>query len=431
MFFIIKSKSKFIEFTKILNIVSIFLVLYSVFNITYYEYNFRKSSIKQDLNGDPDTLITYKEIKKEDFPDIYYIIFDRYGSTKMLKQYFIFDNSKFDNYLKKKGFYIAADSMANYPYTYLSLASSLNCQYMNFLNKTTGKSIDKTIVYDYIKNSKVVNFLKSKDYKYYHLGSWWEPTRTNRYADMNFISKKFKVFNIYLDEFTSMVFQTTLFSRIIELFSGKNFSEVNILRGSQGILNKFKYLKKMPELPGPKFVFSHFLVTHSPYHFDKNGGVIPKKISKSKISQGQEKELYLESILFTNNKIKEFVNEIITKSKKTPVIIIQADEGPKSRALKPKENWKNNLDLRRNIDIMIMRSSIINAILIPEKYKKYLYPKISPVNTFRVIFNCFFGTKLKILKDRTYISKNPKNLYSFIDISEKLRGRRKIKVKNL
>ena len=285
MFFIIKSKSKFIEFTKILNIVSIFLVLYSVFNITYYEYNFRKSSIKQDLNGDPDTLITYKEIKKEDFPDIYYIIFDRYGSTKMLKQYFNFDNSKFDNYLKKKGFYIAADSMANYPYTYLSLASSLNCQYMNFLNKTTGKSIDKTIVYDYIKNSKVVNFLKSKDYKYYHLGSWWEPTRTNRYADMNFISKKFKVFNIYLDEFTSMVFQTTLFSRIIELFSGKNFSEVNILRGSQGILNKFKHLKKMPELPGPKFVFSHFMVTHPPYHFDKNGGVIPKKISKSKISQ--------------------------------------------------------------------------------------------------------------------------------------------------
>jgi hypothetical protein len=41
---------------------------------------------------------------------------------------------------------------------------------------------------------------------------------------------------------------------------------------------------------------------------------------------------------------------------------------------------------------------------LPGKGRDDFYPSISPVNTFRVIFNNYFGTNLPLLKDQTYNS---------------------------
>jgi len=47
-----------------------------------------------------------------------------------------------------------------------------------------------------------------------------------------------------------------------------------------------------------------------------------------------------------------------------------------------------------------------------------LYPTISPVNTFRLVFNKYFGGKYDMLKDVSYFSPVPK-LYNFSEISNK------------
>jgi len=50
------------------------------------------------------------------------------------------------------------------------------------------------------------------------------------------------------------------------------------------------------------------------------------------------------------------------------------------------------------------RTSILYAILLPEHQNDdTMYPSITPVNTFRVIFNTYFGTDLPILEDNTYM----------------------------
>jgi hypothetical protein len=41
----------------------------------------------------------------------------------------------------------------------------------------------------------------------------------------------------------------------------------------------------------------------------------------------------------------------------------------------------------------------LNAIYFPDKNYKDLYSEMSPVNTFRVIFNNYFGQHLPLLKD--------------------------------
>jgi hypothetical protein len=70
------------------------------------------------------------------------------------------------------------------------------------------------------------------------------------------------------------------------------------------------------------------------------------------------------------------------------VIIIQGDHGP---AQLEKEN----------------RMGILNAYYFPNK-KDALYATITPVNTFRVVFNTFFGTNLELLTDTSYYSKYSK-----------------------
>ena len=54
------------------------------------------------------------------------------------------------------------------------------------------------------------------------------------------------------------------------------------------------------------------------------------------------------------------------------------------------------------------------AILMPG-HEDVLYPTITPVNIFRVVFNAYFGGKYDILEDVSYSSPVPK-LYEFSEI---------------
>jgi hypothetical protein len=49
--------------------------------------------------------------------------------------------------------------------------------------------------------------------------------------------------------------------------------------------------------------------------------------------------------------------------------------------------------------------TILNAYYLPDAQgRSRLYPSISPVNSFRVIFNAYFGADLPLLPDKAYRS---------------------------
>lgn len=75
--------------------------------------------------------------------------------------------------------------------------------------------------------------------------------------------------------------------------------------------------------------------------------------------------------------------------KNRPIIIIQGDHGP-DITIKDKE---------RRIKI---RTSILNAVYLPDTRENIFYDGMTPVNTFRIIFNKYFGTNFKLLPDITY-----------------------------
>ena len=50
------------------------------------------------------------------------------------------------------------------------------------------------------------------------------------------------------------------------------------------------------------------------------------------------------------------------------------------------------------------RMGILNAYYFPGKQNQGLYETISPVNSFRLLFNLYFGTEYPILKDEGWFS---------------------------
>ncbi len=105
---------------------------------------------------------------------------------------------------------------------------------------------------------------------------------------------------------------------------------------------------------------------------------------------------YKNQLTFINNKMLEAVDTILANSKTPPIIVIQGDHGP----------W-----LQTNPN----RMKILNAYYLPG-HNDRLYPAITPVNTFRLIFDSYFGGKYDLLPDVSYFSPVPK-LYQFSEIS--------------
>ena len=88
-------------------------------------------------------------------------------------------------------------------------------------------------------------------------------------------------------------------------------------------------------------------------------------------------------MLFTNPRIIDIIKEILRESPVPPVIVIQGD---------------HSFPLNRN------RTKILNAYYLPDGGSQKLYPETTPVNTFRLIFNTYFGMDYPLLDDHSYYS---------------------------
>jgi len=62
----------------------------------------------------------------------------------------------------------------------------------------------------------------------------------------------------------------------------------------------------------------------------------------------------------------------------------------------------------KGVDI---RSAILNAIYFSDNSYQELYPSMTPVNTFRVIFNHWFGASYPLLSDRVYTNEQPYTIF--------------------
>ncbi len=412
MLLVIKGKKIIVSLTLLANVISVFLILFSVIQIVLFDLErLQARNMRIDSEAIFDGEFVKTDHRSSELPDIYYFIFDRYAGFDALKKYFNYDNSSFKNFLVDKDFYVIDQAQTNYPKTFLSLASSLNMEYLDYFAKQLGPNFkDQTITYEKIQHFKALQFLKLYGYRYINVSSGWLPTRINTNADLNIIYRSRR-----LDEFSQMLLKTT----ILYPFTQRFFAS----RSPQGagkrerMLFKLEELVKIAETPGPKFVFSHFLLPHPPYVFGPNG----EAVTADDLDRRSEKENYLRQLEFTTKQIMKLVENILAKSKSPPVIILQSDEGP---FIDEEFNGGtgDNIDWTKLSNKALQtHMEILNAYFLPGVKKDELPSLITPVNTFRLIFNSYFGTSFPLLDDKSYIIRDLDHPYSFIDVTDRLR----------
>lgn len=325
-------------------------------------------------------------------PDIYYLIAERYPGQKSLSKYYGYDNQDFLSFLTEKGFYIASDSRANYLITYISIASSLTMDYLEpYLRGVNKDVMNRNPLIQLIQNNPVVSFLKARGYTFVLIGSNWIPTRENPRADVQYLYRD----AVISAEFSDLFWQSTMAKPVLATF-GIGSEPADRRNHRDLIFGQIGQLKQSIRLAGPKFVLAHLFLTHPPYIYDQNG----KTITEQQEVDTDPKELETDMLTYANSVYKEVIRTILANSKRDPIIIIQGDEGPYFDRLAKNYYYFDLHGATR--DELDQKSSILNAYHLPNVPPDILYPSITPVNSFRLIFNTYFGAKFPLLKDKIF-----------------------------
>ena len=103
---------------------------------------------------------------------------------------------------------------------------------------------------------------------------------------------------------------------------------------------------------------------------------------------------YADQVKFLNDRIAESIAKIVRNSKVSPVIVLQGDHGLRLFHDKDPERC-----------CLVESFANLNALRLPGVAAERLYDTVSPINTFRLIFDTYFGTDFGLLEDRSYLQK--------------------------
>lgn len=374
------------QVTEFLNFISMVLVSLPLIQIVFAGMKQSRVAGVQPIQENK-PIVSSESVEK---PDIYYIILDMYTRADSLKQDFNFDNSKFINELEKRGFYVANCSRSNYTQTQLSIASSLNMEYIQTLAGELNPQMENMEgLMGYIKDNRVRSYLEQAGYETvaFDTGYFWD-SWTN--ADYYFSPTTSSNLTSKVTPFEGLLINTTVLLPLIEsqILLTQNTAEELHNPVQIHIERELYKLDKFGQIAGisnPKFVYAHFMIPHIPFVFQMNGSIQTDigyfSNHNAPIDEKHYVVGYTQQVEFINNRILADIDKILESSKNPPIIILQGDHGARG------EN----------------RHTILNAYYLPKGTSR-LYPMISPVNSFRLIFDYYLNGEFGLLPDISYFS---------------------------
>lgn len=384
---------------------SLIVFLNLLINITGYEIVRHRAA--QHLRHHHQRTVAH--INEDKLPNIYYIILDSYPSPQTMSRVFKQENMSFVSALRQRGFYVAEDSRSNYCQTILSLSSSLNYNYLYDLQSTTGVlSNNRQPLEHYVHNNRVCETLRQYGYHIISFPSSYEPVS----IECDEVHKQ----KTGLSDFHKALIDTTPLIMLSLTASNSQFDPYAVHRNQ--ILWQFAHVPDVFSKKGPLFVFVHILAPHQPLVFDAAGNPVkadPYRAIESgthwRKLQGTREEYnqkFRGELTYLNRRTLELIDDIQRHATRETAIILQGDHGP--GFLPDQEPDLATMSIPE-------RFHILNAYCFPNGNTRQLYPTISPVNSFRVLFNAYFGEHNELLRDRSYFSPflHP---YHFLDISD-------------
>lgn len=400
---LLRSKRPLIGLVRTINLVAMLLVVFPIVQMSYGEIRSYAAFQGVARAGNDPSSLSSSDPDGETLPDIYYIILDGYPRADILRSTFNFDNDAFLNFLTTQGFYVAPCSQSNYSMTSSSMASSLNMKYIHEEANQRIRLPEQYVMKNMIQNSEVQAFVEAAGYTTVSFDmhyDWLKWAYADRYLSPFDSSFRQYMLQTGLNEFELLLVKTSaaLIFMDMKLTSVENqpvdvysVLGVNARRTHQERLSfMFDTMMHLPEtIPGPKFVYAHFISPHPPFIFDAEGNFIENERPGS-----AELAAYRDQIIYLNTRMEEIVNALLTLSEQPPILIIQGDHGAMIDYPARKVNKYEKL-------------ANLSAFYFPDQDYSRLYPTITPVNTFRVVFDQFLSADYELLEDRSYFNAQP------------------------
>ena len=376
--------------TLLLNFLSVGILFYNLGTIFLYEIQTNTVQPVAEVQESSTTVDTNQ-------PDVYYIILDAYSRQDVLSEIFNYDNSEFIEALRQRGFYVADCSNSNYDSTLASVATALNYSYRDTYQIPGDPLIEIPGNGNFsIANNNVRSKLATLGYKFVTArgySAFNDVKNSDIYLDV--INEPTRQYAIQRSQFAHLYAKTTLIRSLFELYTS-NPSAYTFLPswfdlgdGTENIDSAkywyyqtqfvFDSLEKLPLDNENYFVYAHINSPHGPFVFDQDGNyryaAAPEDI----------KPYYVDSIIYLNKRVLALVDQLISESSTPPIIIIQGDHGS--------HLFPSGYD----------KHKILNAYYFPDGMESTLYETITPVNTFRLVLNNYFGENLDLLPDEMYV----------------------------
>ena len=386
---------------KLLNILSVWLILATVAQIGYEQIR-SAGRISTHLIGGGDVPIPVNR------PDIIYIILDGYGRSDALKRALGFNNDSFIAGLQGRGFYVAEDAHSNYCQTELSVSSSLNMDFIqDLLPRVTKKDSDRAPLGNLLDHNAAAKYLRDRGYTFASITTGFPPLQFPS-ADIDMRSQE----GLSLIE-SALVQMTPI---------GGNRQAVESMfdnRRTQ-LSAAFDSLESLAiPSPKPRFVIVHILAPHPPFVFGPDGerlkhhgtyGFWDGSDFMDEVGKPEDYQRgYSGQAEYIGKRMLQSLDILLKQPGPKPVIIIQGDHGSKLR-----------LDQATLVHTDVNECfPNLNAFLVPDSVRKNLYPGETPVNSFRILFNGIFGDHLGLKPDRSWYSSFPFP-YDFTDVTDRI-----------
>jgi hypothetical protein len=339
--------------------------------------------------------------------DIYYLVFDRYGSARSLDLLYDIDDRPFLDRLRERGFQVAPDSHANYVKTTLSLAATLNLDYLDDLVATQDvASNDHGPIYERLSNHAVGRFLRDRGYRYVHVGSNYGPTASSPLADQNLRLAG-------PSDFVGSLYDVSALPWIARRLGIPGTTD----RERRYAFTKYQLdtLDRLAEESGPAFVYAHVMLPHPPYIFARDGSLVPETVDDGRSAS----DGFAEQLRYLHTRVDALLDRLLARPEaERPIIILQADEGPY-----PPGYGRNTVTYdwsTATSEELEIKYGILNAMYLPGEAAPELPPTISSVNTFRLVFDAYFGVDLPLLPDRSFTSASKFRPYDLTEITDRL-----------
>ncbi|MHB0935953.1 MAG: sulfatase-like hydrolase/transferase [Armatimonadota bacterium] len=342
----------------------------------------------------------------EMLPNIYYIVLDGYAREDTLQRLYHYDNRPFLADLQRRGFYVARNSRANYSQTNLSLPSTLQ---MAYLEAAPGGPPRGRL--SNLSDTAAIRLLRRQGYRTVALDSeyYLQLERPDRFIP--FPAEDASV----LTPFEEQLVHLTPLALCPQ--PKRHGAKTGYERHRRKIRFQLNQLPAAADETGPVFIFAHILCPHPPFvlgHDADPDRPYDIKDGNYFLLEGGTREEYLAGypaqLDDLNRLLMKVIDRLVKHSRRPTVIILQSDHGPGAYT-----DW----DQPGRTDFQ-ERMPNLCAIYTPDGPLPDLYQGITPVNTFRLLFNHYLHTDYPRLPDRCYFS-TPARPFDFIDVTDRVR----------